>query len=342
MGDAGSGLMVQQVPQLRIQLRELRNLLSSQIVPDGQYVSQPITGIRRARLAMGATSLALIINYVPQGRKYDRDLKNLLIQFDRTVSIVSGKGAVTERVAILETKGLDIALQDSFLEVISLILPSFETADDQDIVNLINHLVEVFQFLGSQSKKTALGLWGELFVIWRSLDLERVTKSWHSSISERYDFGAETQRIEVKTTTGPRSHFFSFEQLAPSPHLDVCVCSIITNTDDSNTSCLFLLNEILKLLDSQIAKQHITKTAIATLGSNWPSESNISFDLNCAKQSIRWFKTDVIPKVAELPTGVSQVKFKSDLQNSPDTPIDSLALDLGLFAALADRTGIVI
>ena len=334
--------MVQPVPQLRIQLRELRSLLSSQVVPDGQYVSQPIPGIGRARLALGATSLALIINYVPQGRKYDKDLKNLLIQFDRTVSIVSGKGAVIERVAILETKGLDIALQDSFLEVISLILPSFETADDQDIVRLINHLVEVFQFLGSQSKKTALGLWGELFVIWRSLDPESATKSWHSSISERYDFGAENQRIEVKTTTGPRSHFFSFEQLAPSPHLDVCVCSIITNTDDSNTSCLFLLNEILKLLDSQIAKQHITKTAIATLGGNWASESTISFDLDSARQSIRWFKTDVIPKVAELPAGVSQVKFKSDLQNSPDTPIDSLALKLGLFAALSDRTSIII
>jgi hypothetical protein len=334
--------MGQPVPQLRTQLRELRSLLSSQVVPDGQYVSQPIPGIGRARLAMGAKSLALIINYVPQGRKYDKDLKNLLIQFDRTVSIIGGKGAVIERVAILETKGLDIALQDSFLEVISLILPSFETADDQDIVRLINHLVEVFQFLGSQSKKTALGLWGELFVIWRALDPEGATKSWHSSISERYDFGAENQRIEVKTTTGPRSHFFSFEQLAPSPHLNVCVCSIITNADDSNTSCLFLLNEILKLLDSQSAKQHITKTAIATLGGNWPSESTISFDLDSAIQSIRWFKTDVIPKVAELPAGVSQVKFKSDLQNSPDTPIDSLAVDLGLFAVLSDRTSIII
>ena len=49
-----------------------------------------------------------------------------------------------------------------------------------------------------------------------------------------------------------------------------------------------------------------------------------------------------IPKVAELPAGVSQVKFKSDLQNSPDTPIDLLALDLGLFAVLSDRTSIII
>jgi hypothetical protein len=335
LGDAGSQLMNHDLNDVRTMLRETRKFLSSQVAPTGQYVSRAIPGIQRARLAMSSSSLALIINYVPQGKKYDRNLKNLSIQFDRRISIINDQGSTTERVAILETKGLEISLQEAFIEVISMILPSFENATDSEVMRLINNLVEVFQLLGSPSKKSVLGLWGELFAIWRSTDLENTTKAWHSSTTDRYDFGDAQQRVEVKTTTGPRSHFFSYEQLNPSPHIEVFVCSIITEADDSNTSCSFLLSEIAKLLQSPVTKQHLLKTAIATLGSNWPLESVISFDLNSAIQSTRWYKTENIPRVDSLPVGVSQVKFKSDLQDSPDTPIESLALNSGLIRAFS-------
>jgi hypothetical protein len=337
LGDAGTRLMSQDHNDIRSAIREARKFLSSQVVPPGQYISRAIPGVDRARLAMSSSSLALIINYVPRGKRYDKDLKNLSIRFDRKVSIINAQGSTTERVAILETKGLEASLQDAFSEVISMILPSFQNANDDEIVGLINNLVEVFQFLGSPSKKSVLGLWGELFAIWRSLDLEGTTKAWHSSVTDRYDFGNAQQRVEVKTTTGLRSHFFSYEQLNPSPHIEVFVCSIVTDTDESNTSCVFLVNEILKLLESPVAKQHITKTAIATLGSSWPRESVISFDIASALQSIRWYKTEDIPKVASIPAGVSQVKFKSDLQDALDTSIKSLALKSGLIESFSPR-----
>lgn len=307
-------------------LFELRDELIKKKPTQLGYVARVVPNAEWARLAVGQNSIALIVAYSPVQRRYNVDLKRLSINFDQSVVVHHEGNSASERVAILETKGIETNLQNMFIEVMALVMTSVHQSSENDMGKLLSNMVELFQLMSSSSKKSAVGLFGELFVISQSRNPEVVVRSWHSTNMDRYDFSNEDVRVEIKTSTSMRSHYFSVEQLAQREQLRVFVGSVLTEHIDDGISCAELIENILPKLSSDESRHHLTKTALAALGSNWDTESGVRFDSRLARQSLRWYPAEVIPQVTNVPVGVSEVKFKSDLQIAADMSADSFSL----------------
>ena len=59
---------------------------------------------------------------------------------------------------------------------------------------------------------------------------------------------------------------------------------------------------------------HIDKVIAFTLGDAWQQASNARFDNGLAEESLAFYETSKIPSVnPNLPIGVSEVRFRSDL-----------------------------
>jgi hypothetical protein len=291
------------------------------------YVARVIPNAQWARLAVGQDSLALIVAYSPGQRRYNVDLKHLLINFDQSVVVHHHGNPISERVAILETKGLGADLQNVFIEVMALVLTSIHESTENDMGKLLSNMVELFQLMSSPSKKSAVGLWGELFVISQSRNPEKVVLNWHSTNMDRYDFSREDVRVEIKTSLSVRSHYFSLEQLAHREQLRVYVGSVLTESLEGGTSCVDLIDSISPRLTSDESRLHLTRTALTALGRNWDIESEVCFNAQLASQSLRWYPADVIPQITQVPEGVSEVKFRSDLQVAAEIATDVFALE---------------
>jgi hypothetical protein len=66
---------------------------------------------------------------------------------------------------------------------------------------------------------------------------------------------------------------------------------------------------------------------LTALGRNWDIESEVCFNAQLASQSLRWYPADVIPQITQVPEGVSEVKFRSDLQVAAEIATDVFALE---------------
>lgn len=69
-----------------------------------------------------------------------------------------------------------------------------------------------------------------------------------------------------------------------------------------------------------------------SLGVAWRLGSQACFDIDLARSTLAWFDSRTVPRVADPPIDVRQVKFISDLQNTDPPAKAELAL-LGPLAA---------
>jgi hypothetical protein len=164
---------------------------------------------------------------------------------------------------------------------------------------------------------------------------EDVARAWHATPQDKFDISDGACRVEVKTTRGPRRHTFSYEQIAPQPNLNIVVASLILTEDPGGFDVFELLNLVLEKLDSEEIRAHVLKIGIATIGIDLSHDRRIKFDPISAGLNIRYFSNTDIPMPLPPPPGVSQMKFKSDLQLVPDTPISNFALPGNIFWALS-------
>jgi hypothetical protein len=161
---------------------------------------------------------------------------------------------------------------------------------------------------------SVLGLWSELVVIDLGHDLGHMMNAWHAFVDSRFDFAAEGQRLEVKATTlDHRSHHFSLEQLLPAPGLDVVVASIMTTETNSGTSLRDLVNRLrYRLTADPHQAMRLNEQVAQTLGPDWASYLDRRFYEAQAKASLVFLPADGVGRPAEVPTGVSGVRFVAD------------------------------
>lgn len=78
----------------------------------------------------------------------------------------------------------------------------------------------------------------------------------------------------------------------------------------------------------------LESTVAATLGDNWRAALDERFDRQLGQGSLRFYESAAIPSVdPELPDGVSDVAFKSDLSEVESVERDVFRQMGGLFAA---------
>lgn len=202
----------------------------------------------------------------------------------------------------------------------------------------INALAELFRALTLASGGSVAGLWAELFIIRTAANPVVVAEAWHATPDDRYDFSAGSQRLEVKSTSlRVRMHSFSLEQLVPPAGCRAVVASLFVDRAGGGVSLGTLVDQTLELLAERPDLQvRIDRVVAATLGAGLRAGLAERFDLELARESLRYFETQLVPAVqTPLPLGVSEVHFKSDLSRCTSLDSRELRGSGGFFCSLA-------
>lgn len=313
---------------------------------EGKYGAVPIPQFERHRLAVdhdGNPHLLLSVAEKPvaHGSPSIR-LRHLFVIHDALCSIVSeGKPDEVSRFTVVGLLG-DAELGQYFLRVASSILNIVGDAPtSKQVADAVERLIELFRRLGQPSNRTIQGLWAELFVIAIARDVEALVGAWHSRPSDRFDFNAGSQRIEVKSSSSrARVHHFRLEQVLVPPGSQAVVCSLFVERAGSGTSIADLIAEIRDLMPGRHDLMLKLEEVVAdSLGESWGESVIERFDRRVADDSLEYYDASGIPSPdPDLPFGVSDVHFSADLGGLSPIDSESLRKRDGIIGAMRTRT----
>lgn len=298
---------------LRVEIAQAAAVLGARDLVDGVYASEILSARPWARLARSRQGYALALPGDAGPPSPELRLEHLRIRFNIQCQIEAHGAVRSERLTIVECLSSDPRLQDLFLDVVAVVLPSSEIDVPWEVRTSVTALAELFRTMLVSGPKSVLGLWGELFAMARGLQPGLAAGAWHTTPRDRYDFAAGSLRVEVKTTTGTRAHHFSLDQLRPPSGTRALVISIVTTVSPAGPSIQELLDRVAHATADDV-RNSLVVTAMSSLGASWPDASRARFDGDLAEATVRWYNSETIPRVADPPPEVTNVHFVSDLQ----------------------------
>jgi len=246
----------------------------------------------------------------------------------------NGKSKI-DNYSVIIFKSNEERLQNYFLGIaISLLNLLSKKPTQKEVFETFKNFIEIFRSLTETPTKTIQGLWSELILIEQSKNPETLINYWHNIPEEKFDFNADIQKIEVKSSSNlERVHIFTAEQLNPSNESQVIIASIFTKQVSNGLNILELLDKIDNRITENELKDKIYRIVSKTLGNTFEQTTKIKYDYDLAKNSIRFYRHQDISKVERIniPERVSAVKFKSDLTNVKPTDLTKLLTDGQLF-----------
>lgn len=296
----------------------------------GQYHVKPIPGFEKHYFGWTHSgSPCLLLSAKDSSLKAPVRLAAIEVSFAVPCTIsISGAEDRTETLTAITCTATDHLVQSYFAHVCETILHIVGPSPDLDhVVDAVQRLVDLFQKLSAPARRSVVGLFGELYAIYAAHSPSAAVAAWRSTVDDRFDFSVENVRLEVKaSSTRQRAHDFSLEQCVPPPKTAGVLISIFVEASGGGTSLLDLTERIEELLgDNPQLLLKFQETVAEGLGSNASAALSMRFDESLAKSSLRIYELDSIPAVrAEIPTEVSQVRFRSDLSRTP--PADASAL----------------
>ena len=294
-----------------------------------------------SRLAKDVNGSAVILLGTGQGEYQLAPivLENIAVHYSQVCRIVQVDASMqTGTYTTISCLAKEPALQRYFLHVIAMLLENQQRLSTAlDVADTVRVLVELFRALARPSTESVQGLWAELFLITRAPKPIFVVEAWHHVLEAKYDFTAGVQAIEVKSASGGiRQHYFSLEQLQVTGEYDeVLVASMFVRRSEAGASIKQLLDELEKrLIRRPDLLLNINNMVVKTLGSNWANALDEGFDDRLARTSLQFFAASSIPSVnPELPAGVTNVRFLSDLTNVVPVQAGAFRSKGGLFSA---------
>lgn len=230
----------------------------------------------------------------------------------------------------------DERLQGYFLDVAdTLIRVLGQEPTEPQLRGVIAGLMDLFRALRAPARKAARGLWAELFVAASTSDPTRLLQAWHPTYTDPFDFSEGTQRVEVKSSADrTRRHHFKWQQLSPPTATEVLVASVFVSPAGRGTSIRDLVVELKsKASEHPNLQSRIDRVTSEALGETLLSSIDLQFDRELAEDSLAFYPHRGIPAVREVPDGVSDVGFVSDLTRCSPLAEQSLDTCGGLFRA---------
>lgn len=231
-----------------------------------------------------------------------------------TVHDAASGAEVKERFAVVcLRKGHDGFLTSFAIVAATLIAASSARPTVREITELLDNLVALLASSRGPTDGVLIGLWGELWLIASSPDVEAYGEAWHADPSDRYDFSFPEVRLEMKTTLGKsRVHDFSLEQLEPDSLKETWIGSLQVVRDPSGESVLDLLQRVLENAPASTAAR-VGRLALETLVGDIESAQDF-FLAPIGLQPLQVFKSESIPRVqVQEGQGISSVRFRVDL-----------------------------
>jgi hypothetical protein len=255
-------------------------------------------------------------------------LESLEVQFEVLSLIKAGGETVEGTFTVLRCRSAEPEIVHYFLSVCETILRILGAQPTRAaIAGTVNRLALIFQRLQSPPSRPVNGLFGELFLIRQSRHPLRALAAWRIQDISRFDFSAGDIRMDVKTTNGRiRAHNFSYEQCNPPPGTIAVAASLFTERVAEGVSLRELVLEVERLAGSNtelVMKLH--DIVADTLGKALPESLSIRFDRRLAAASLQFYDLKAIPAIrGDLPAGVGNVRFWSDLSGAAAIPISVL------------------
>ncbi|MFH7002119.1 PD-(D/E)XK motif protein [Flavobacterium bizetiae] len=276
----------------------------------------------------GENDIILFIDFMnAKGNSYGQSSGRFLeVNYDVNCSFErhSDKSKINQNFCILKLKNveLDTVLKKYFLNLcLDLVTKLGDKPDIIEIHTFIEKTKQLFAQLTQTTTTDEIGLWGELFLINESSDLEYIIDAWHINKTDRFDFNDGINKIEIKTTTkSQRIHHFSLTQLDKLLTSKTMICSIMTCKIDLGLSVYDLYENILFRINDKY--KDILREKIFKVAGNQLSKFAMKFDSEMARASCKYYSSKSIPSINEgsIDIGVTNVEFDSDLQNI--NPVD--------------------
>ncbi|GAL66334.1 PD-(D/E)XK motif protein [Jejuia pallidilutea] len=230
--------------------------------------------------------------------------------------------------SVITFKSGEEVLQSYYFGIVENLLKELSKKPTQkEVFETFKGFIEVFRALSNSPKTTIQGLWSELLLIETSKNPEILVNYWHNRPEEKFDFNADTEKIEVKSSSNmERIHIFTSEQLNAPKEKKVLIASVFAKQSSNGRSISDLLNSILVSLNEDSLIEKLYSIVSNTLGSSLEQGLKIKFDYDIAKNSLRFYDSELISKIEKIniPNNVSEVKYKSDLTNIK--PIDPIII----------------
>ena len=304
---------------------DLSSLLETIDIPitdrDGnlRYFVKPIPGFEChyfGRTNAGAPSLLLSTN--DPFPKAPIRLAAVEVSFSVPCNIaVVGDRMVSETLTAISCTAGDRILQGYFAHVCETLLNIVGTSPSlEQIADAVQCLVDLFQRLSGPPRRTAIGLFGELFVIESAKSPAVAVQAWRSTTDDRFDFSITDARLEVKaSSTRQRAHDFSLEQCHPPTDSVGVLVSLFAEASGGGLSLLDLLERIKQQLGADASLQlKLQETIAEALGRTASAAFSMRFDEDVARSSLQIYELGSIPAIrGPLPSELSQVRFRSDL-----------------------------
>lgn len=246
-------------------------------------------------------------------------LKYLELNHDLECKIIEGGKSKIANFSIIKFNSEEQVLQSYFFNIVENLLEELsESPTQQEILKIFSGFVEIFRALTNPPNSTVQGLWGELFVIESSKNANNLVNYWHNRPEEKFDFNADLEKIEVKSSSNmERIHFFASEQLEAQVGKKLLIASVFTKQSTKGKSISDLISSIKKSLNENSLIEKVYSIVSKTLGNSLEQGLKIKFDYNIAENSLQFYDCESISKIEKIniPNNVYDVKYKSDLTN---------------------------
>jgi len=154
---------------------------------------------------------------------------------------------IKETFSIIKCVSESPSLIALFLETLFSRIEEWEKNKQFNINEDIDNLQKLFEKLHLPSIKTVKGLWGELFTIKNSKNINQLIECWHVKKTQLFDFYAPPNIVEVKTTTEQkRIHFLKLEQCIFEKNMNGYLHSVMTIEKFDGLSCYNLYQYYLQ------------------------------------------------------------------------------------------------
>lgn len=316
---------------------DLSSLLQETDIPiseqgnDLRYFVKPIPNFERhyfGRNSAGAPSLLLSAN--DRSHKAPIRLAAVEVSFSVPCNIaVVGDRTTSETLTAISCTAGDRILQGYFAHVCETLLHIVGASPSlAQIADAVQRLVDLFQKLSGPPRRTVIGLFGELFVIYSAKSPAMAVQAWRSTTDDRFDFSIARVRLEVKASgTRQRAHDFSLEQCCPPTESVGVLVSLFAEASGGGLSLLDLIERIERRLGGDPGLElKLQETIAESLGRSAAAAFSMRFDEDVARSSLQIYELGSIPAVrGKLPSEVSQVRFRSDISRVTPADRDSLA-----------------
>lgn len=254
-------------------------------------------------------------------------LQHIAVQHDVLCHLVARDGAAREEVvSLVRCVSGEPTLREYFVRVVEMAVRQLgSTPSRGDVNKAIRRLTELFRAFEQPARQAVQGLWAELAAIMFADSPAALVSAWHRDPDEAFDFAVGPARVEVKSFQGQaRIHSFSLRQVRPGTGVDVVIASLRAERSSGGASIADLIAGLARrgLGDDQLSK--VDLVVAQCLGDSAGSALSLTFDLERARESLRFFDAASVPSVDPvLPAGVVSVRFESLLdEREALSPLD--------------------